>query len=62
MWVVCLQIHQRAGDIMNEKFEFRVHFITSKWVYLKINYELKVTHPFNMQSEFTALQGAPYTT
>ena len=28
------------------------------WVYLQTNYELKVTNPFSMQSEFTALQCA----
>ena len=27
-------------------------------MYLKTNYELKVTNPFNLQSELTALQGA----
>ena len=42
--------------------QFRIYYIASKWMDLQTNYELKVTNPFNMQSEFAALQGASYMT
>ena len=45
MWVVCLQIHPHTGDTVSEYICIQI----MNW---------KSLNPFNMQSEFTALQGA----
>ena len=46
-------------ECIKNNFELLYH--REVGVFVK-NYELKVTNPCNIQSEFTALQGAPYCT
>ena len=47
-------------ECIKNNFELLYH--REVGVFVKNLYELKVTNPCNIQSEFTALQGAPYCT
>ena len=41
MWVVYLQIHPRAGDVLNKKFEYCT--LRSEAEYIKNNFELIIS-------------------